>query len=121
MESRAYMRKPGSGDLKSVASIVRVRNLPLGDADTGGEDVVLARVRVKIEPVGWGTYTAGVQTGEVITHRAFIRHRAGISQSDELREHGGPTYRIRRSQPLGGGREWLVLELEELRDGEGYY
>lgn len=82
---------------------------------------MLARVWVKIEPVGWGTYTAGVQTGEVVTHRAFIRYRRGISQNDELREHGGHAYRIRRSQPLGGGREWLVLELEELTNGEGQY
>lgn len=92
------------------------------DVPTGWSEVIEQRLKplrrwASLVPVGTAVWAATAQTDERITHRCLLRYLDGITNRHEI-YHAGRVYLVRRAAPLGGKRKFLVLDLEELGDGE---
>jgi len=70
-------------------------------------------VWAKVEPVGAAIYHGTQQTGKAITHRFYIRYIKGITQ-DNVIEHSGQRYRIRRVSDMHHRQKYSVIETEQL-------
>ncbi len=120
-------REPAAGDLNRRVAIRLRTDIPADDMGVDSEFSEIKPRWAKIEPVGTGVYSAGVQTGNKITHRVWIRALPGVTEAHEVVHvtHlpgdpaysvvvGAPIYRIKRNADLNGGRRFTLLEVEEL-------
>ncbi|NMG64889.1 head-tail adaptor protein [Azoarcus indigens] len=111
------LRDPAAGELNRRVIIRRRLDVPAFGPGVESEYPERSPRWAKIEPVGTAAYANGVQTDTKITHRVWIRW--GLQVDDacevvELRSTGNIVYRVQRCAELGGGRTFLVLEVEEL-------
>lgn len=77
---------------------------------------VVATVWAKVEPVGGALYFGTKQVGEQITDRVFIRRTSLLTErtitGDHELECDGQRYRVRRASAVGGGKAFVMLEVE---------
>ncbi|WP_207458650.1 phage head closure protein [Azospirillum sp. SYSU D00513] len=107
------MRRPTAGELNRRVRVLRRQDFPDStDGITPTHDEI-AQVWAKIEPVGGAIHYGSVQTGNMVTHRITIRYRTDITAEHEI-HHDGTRYRVKRTAALGGGREFTVIDAEEL-------
>jgi head-tail adaptor len=120
-------REPAAGDLNRRVAIRLRTDIPADDMGVSSEFSEIKPRWAKIEPVGTGVYSAGVQTGNKVTHRIWIRSLPGVTEAHEVVHvthlpgepvysvvEGAPIYRIKRNADLNGGRRFTLLEVEEL-------
>ena len=120
-------REPAAGDLNRRVAIRLRTDIPADDMGVDSEFSEIKPRWAKIEPVGTGVYSAGVQTGNKVTHRIWIRALPGVTEAHEVVHvthlsgapvfsvvEGSPIYRIKRNADLNGGRRFTLLEVEEL-------
>lgn len=105
--------EPAAGDLDRLLLLRDRVDHAVADFDLESETTAPVRVWARVQAVGAATYAAGVQAGNLVTHRVTIRYRGGVSDSSELVD-GATVYRVKRSAPLGAARRWLLLDVEEL-------
>lgn len=116
-------RDPESGELDRRITIQLREDIPVEEA---GLEPAFTQPRqrwAKIRAVGTAVYTDSVQTGDKITHRVWVRLLDGATTSHEV-VAGGVIYRIKRCAPLGAGKRFTLIEVEELgqqREGGGIY
>lgn len=112
------MIEPGAGELNRRVVIRERIDYPGAEpAEVGSDFNGVRRTWAKIEPVGSAVYSGSVQADSIVTHRVTIRYRNGITTGHEVVEKRGGVevvYRVRRSSPLGTGRRFTVIEVEEL-------
>ncbi len=115
------MRQPRPGELREVVLIRRRADMPMAGGGVAASFTGERYADAKIEPVGTAVYQAGVQTDDRITHRVFLRSEmaAGVDQASEI-VCDDVVYRVRRSGDIGGTRRFAVIEVEEVRSGDGY-
>lgn len=115
--------EPESGELDRRITIRLREDIPVEDA---GLEPAFTQDRhrwAKIRAVGTAVYTDSVQTDEKITHRVWVRLLDGVTTSHEILA-GGSIYRVKRSAPLGNGKRFTLIEVEELgqqQAGGGIY
>lgn len=120
-------REPAAGDLNRRIAIRLRTDIPAADMGLSPEFSEIKPRWAKIEPVGTGIYASGVQTGNKITHRVWIRTLKGVTESHEVVHvthlegeatysvvPDSPIYRVKRTAPLNGGRRFTLLEVEEI-------
>ena len=124
-------REPAAGDLNRRVAIRLRTDLPAADMGVSSEFTEIKPRWAKIEPVGTAVHSEGVQTGNKVTHRIWIRALPGVTEAHEVVHitHlpgesaysvvvGSPIYRIKRNADLNGGRRFTLLEVEELGIGQ---
>ncbi|MGP5106025.1 head-tail adaptor protein [Pseudomonas helleri] len=109
------MKEPGAGELDRRVK-VRIRNDRQSQADAGleSEFTVVADRWAKITALGTAIYTGAKQTGDDFTHRVIFRRLKGLDTRHEIVCSDGQVFRVRRATPLGGGRVYTVVDVEEL-------
>lgn len=110
------MDYPQAGELDKRVTFRRVRHLPVANGALEAEFPETFDRWAKIVPVGTAAYLAGVQTENKITHRVLVRYLNGVGTDFEIVRRG-VVYRVERSEPLKGGRDFTVFEVEQLADG----
>lgn len=116
-------RAPESGELDRRITIRLRDDIPLDAADLASVFTEPRQRWAKIRAVGTAAYTDSVQTDDKITHRVWLRRIESVTTSHEV-VVGGVIYRIKRSAPLGAGKSFTLLEVEELgqqQAGGGIY
>lgn len=110
------MDAPSIGELDRRIAIRSKQDMP---AMSGGIDAVyetVATVWGRIEPVGGAIFFGTQQLGDAVTDRMFIRRSSNLNERTITAEHvceaGGLRYRVKRASALGGGREFVMLEVE---------
>lgn len=118
MSARSFqtLRNPPSQKLNKRVCIRLRQDLPVG---ASGVDQVYTEPRkrwARITPVGTATYTESAQTDNAITHRIELRKIDGLTDAHEI-EHltTGHVYRVKRSAHLGGGNDFTIVEVEQLK------
>lgn len=110
------MDYPEAGELDKRVTFRRLQHMPAaGGGMTEGFPDSFDRW-AKITPVGTAAYLAGVQIDAKVTHRIVVRYLEGVERDFQI-VHRGATYRVERSAPLKGGRDFTVFEVEMLTNG----
>lgn len=110
------MDYPEAGELDKRVRFRRVRHLPIANGGLEAEHPTSFDRWAKIVPVGTAAYLAGMQTDTKITHRILVRYLEGVESDFEI-VRGASVYRVQRSSPLKGGRDFTVFEVELLTHG----
>ncbi|MCR4146651.1 head-tail adaptor protein [Alcaligenes faecalis] len=108
---------PLVGELDKRVQIRWRLDIPVGYAGVVEQRLDPILRWASLVPVGTAVWAATVQTDERITHRCLVRYIDGITNQHEI-YHSGRVYFVRRAAPLRGKRKFLVLDLEEMGDGE---
>lgn len=105
--------EPGAGELDRRIVIRLREDLPIEESSLETAFTQDRRRWAKIRAVGTASYTDSVQTDDKITHRVWVRVLAGVTTSHEI-VSGDVIYRVKRSAPLGAGKRFTLIEVEEL-------
>ncbi|MFY1885902.1 phage head closure protein [Achromobacter xylosoxidans] len=107
------MDYPEAGELDKRVRFRRVEHLPMAGGGLEASFPSEFDRWAKIVPVGTASYLAGMQTDRKITHRILVRYLEGVESDFEI-VHRATVYRVERSAPLKGGRDFTVFEVEQL-------
>lgn len=106
------------GRLRYRILIQQRTDVPTGIFGMAQEHAPGEKAWADVRPVTGVTYRDGVQTGQRITHRFYIRYRAALSDADEI-IYNGRKYRIERVTDWKERRRFTVIEAEELGAADG--
>lgn len=107
------MEMPTAGELRNLITLKSWQDAPNASAGLDKNYTAPVKAWAKIEPVGAAIYHGTQQTDNAITHRFYIRFITGITV-DQVIEHSGIRYRIKRASDLMFRQQFLVIEAEEL-------
>lgn len=110
------MDYPEAGELDKRVTFRRLRHMPAAGGGLADEFPDSFDRWAKITPVGTAAYLAGMQIDAKVTHRIVVRFLEGVERDFQI-VHRGSTYRVERSAPLKGGRDFTVFEVELLSHG----
>lgn len=117
MVAKLGFPEPTAGELDKRIQIRRRLDVPAGYAGVVEQRLSPTWRWASLVPVGTAVWAATVQTDERLTHRCLLRYLDGITNQHEI-YHSGRVYFVRRAAPFRGKRKFLVLDLEEMGDGE---
>lgn len=109
---------PDPGELNRRVSIRQWQDVPNAAFALDRNDGPALTVWAKLESVGTMAFYGAMQTGEGLTHRAWM-WRVDGTRPEQLTtrhviEHDGERYRVLRSIDVNGERNMTVVELKLL-------
>lgn len=115
------MDEPSIGELRWRVTLFRRAQEPDSTGPGIAETMIpIGEAWAKVQPLGAVTFYAAAQTETPVTHRIFIRWRAGLDTTHAVeritRSQDGTAhrelFRVRRQSDLAGRKRFLVLEAE---------
>lgn len=112
-----------AGRLKHRVTIERRVSPPTGAPGTFGQPVdvwepVMQTLWAEVLPISGRERLAAYAVQGSHTHTVLVRYYAVLAQPAAVVSqwrvvHGGVVYNVRAVNALGGGRQWLVFDVEE--------
>ena len=112
------MKEPSAGEMNRRVSIKTWQDIPVMGGGIAPSYGIGIAAWAAIEPVGNAIFFGTKQVGEGVTHRITIRRSSQLTERTITGEHvvegGGLRYRVKRATALNGGRDFVMMEVEEL-------